>query len=336
MQTGERYNIGAGSELGKEMVKGLVSIIVAAYNHQQYISPLLESILEQTYTNMEVLICDDCSKDMTYQKAQEYVERFRDKGVKMRLMRNEQNQGVCKTFNRLLKLCEGEYIKPIASDDFFSEAEAIEEYVSLMEKFPQTDVLVANAYMVKNVASYPLNEEDILKPFYRTLPLDNEMDSVYKMYQENYICAPSVMYRRRVIETIGIYDESMLFEDWDYNLRIVEAGLEVRFEEACLVAYRQVGESLSHNVTEGGYIRQFSGQMLTLIKHAECVKEEAYQVQKAILFHYYTIAHRKKYRELATSVKKMMRKQKVHLCEWYYTYIKTEILVKMRWFKERK
>lgn len=319
------------------MVKGLVSVIVAAYNHQQYISSLLDSILMQNYDYIEVLVCDDCSKDATYNIIQTYINKFRERGIKLILLRNEKNEGVCKTFNRLLELCEGEFIKPIASDDFLASTKSISTYVSAMEKSLSADVLVANAYMVNCAAEFPLCEETGLKLFYEALPkCDMDQDNVQRMYQENYVCAPSALFRRRVVETVGVYDEDMLFEDWDFYLRVVEAGLNIAFLNECLVAYRQMENSASHGNTEQSYMRQFDGQMRTLVKHAQYVANEGHKERKATLFHYYTIAVENDYRVLAKSVKTAMREQGISLWEWYYSYAKTAIYVRLHRFKERK
>ena len=107
----------------------LVSIITPLYNSEKYIGGTIESVLNQTYKNWEMLIVDDCSKDDGVKIVNEYV--LKDKRIK--LFRNEKNEGVSFARNKALDLAQGKYIAFLDSDDLWKK-EKLEKQISFMEK----------------------------------------------------------------------------------------------------------------------------------------------------------------------------------------------------------
>lgn len=305
---------------------GLVSIIVPAYRHEKYIVDLLNSIIQQDYDKIEVIICDDCSNDRTFQVALDYEPKIKERGYAVQICRNESNQGVCKTFNYLLSMCHGEYIKPIASDDFLAKKTTITEYVMLFAEKRNLDAIVSNAFMVDENARYPLKNELTFNIFYNQTPDYKSDGLVERLYEDNYICAPALIYRRKVMETVGKYDETIGFEDWDFNLRMAEENVEIEYLNECLVAYRQVGTSQVHNLTEQGCLRHCRGQIQTLCKHEKAVgRSLAVKMERQVLYRYYDIATSNNYAELHKYVRSVMKKKRITLINWYITQMKMYI-----------
>jgi glycosyltransferase involved in cell wall biosynthesis len=91
----------------------LISVIMPAYNTEQYIGEAIQSILDQTYPHFELLICDDGSTDQTYTIAEHYASI----DARIKLFRNSRNIGNLKTTNFLFDQCDGEYIAIQDSDD---------------------------------------------------------------------------------------------------------------------------------------------------------------------------------------------------------------------------
>ena len=91
----------------------LISVIMPAYNTEQYIGEAIQSILDQTYTHFELVICDDGSTDNTYEIAQEYA-RIDSRII---LFRNRKNIGNLRTTNFLFEQCSGEFIAVQDADD---------------------------------------------------------------------------------------------------------------------------------------------------------------------------------------------------------------------------
>lgn len=92
-----------------------VSIITPVYNSENYLRTCIESVLEQTYTNWEMILCDDCSTDESIKVVQEYVER--DERIK--LICNEVNSGAGVTRNNAIKTSRGRFLAFLDSDDLW-------------------------------------------------------------------------------------------------------------------------------------------------------------------------------------------------------------------------
>lgn len=107
----------------------LVSVITPLYNSEKFIAETIESVLNQTYKNWEMIIVNDCSKDNGPSIVQEYQKK--DKRIK--LFNNEINQGVSFTRNRAIELAQGKYIAFLDSDDLWKDKK-LEKQVKLMEE----------------------------------------------------------------------------------------------------------------------------------------------------------------------------------------------------------
>ena len=92
----------------------LISIAMATYNGEKYLREQLDSIYNQTYKNIEVIVCDDCSTDGTVQILEEYKQKY---GLKYFI--NEKNLGYIKNFEKSIKLCSGDYIALSDQDDIW-------------------------------------------------------------------------------------------------------------------------------------------------------------------------------------------------------------------------
>lgn len=221
----------------------LVSIVIPAYCHEQYINDCLNSIISQTYQNIELIIIDDCSKDNTYQKILSRREELENRFSRVIIKQNEINLGVVKTENRLIDLCRGKYIKSIASDDMLLE-KGIEILVNFFELHQEYDLIFSNALLCSETEKYPINNINLYKRAYSTLP-DLSGNVMQKLYENDFIQAPTVLIKKDTFDTYGVYDESLTIEDWEYWLRIAEKG-EIGYCNQLTVIYRISGNSLSH------------------------------------------------------------------------------------------
>ena len=111
------------------MQKPLVSIITPLYNSEKFIAETIVSVLAQTYTNWEMLIVNDCSKDNGASIVEEYVEK--DKRIK--LFNNKKNMGVSFTRNKAINLSQGKYIAFLDSDDLWHK-EKLKKQIRMMEE----------------------------------------------------------------------------------------------------------------------------------------------------------------------------------------------------------
>lgn len=149
----------------------LVSILIPLYNHEQFVSTAIESAISQTYSNIEVIVVDNCSTDNSY----EVARKFSNKDKRVKCYRDEKNIGPVGNWIRCVELCSGEYIKIVFSDDWLSP-NAIERYL------------------------FPMLERQDIGFSYSAIDVhyeDKVTKSAWKLKKEGLI--PSLEYLKRVI-----------------------------------------------------------------------------------------------------------------------------------------
>lgn len=93
----------------------LVTAVMASYNHEKYIAQAIESVLNQTFTDLELVIVDDCSTDAS----PDIIKKYSEKDPRVRAFFHQKNQGIAKTLNDCLKEAQGKYVGFIGSDDMW-------------------------------------------------------------------------------------------------------------------------------------------------------------------------------------------------------------------------
>jgi len=119
------------------MDKSKVSIIMGVYNSEDTISEAIDSILEQTYKNWELIICDDASTDNTYNILAKYKQKFSDKMI---ILKNKNNSKLAYSLNRCLEVATGKYIARMDGDDI-SKKERLEKQVAFLKKHESVDLV---------------------------------------------------------------------------------------------------------------------------------------------------------------------------------------------------
>lgn len=222
----------------------LVSVIVPAYNAETFIQRTLDSILAQTYTNIEVLVVDDGSQDRTAA----IIESFVEKNSRVILLR-QKNAGVAAARNLAIEKSRGQYIAPIDADDIWYPQKLERQVQCILE----ADQSVGFVY----AWSVRIDEDDRI-----IQTIDIEDYSFFKSVEgaiypalvyTNFIGnGSSLLIRRACFEKLGGYDcklkahNAQGCEDWDICLRISE-HYKVRVVREILIGYRQVRESMSRN-----------------------------------------------------------------------------------------
>lgn len=122
--------------------KGLVSIIMPAYNSALYISEAIESIQNQTYQNWELIIVDDCSTDSTYSISKKYS----DKDNRIKIVCQSSNKGVVQSRNLAIKISKGQYIAFLDADDRWKKYK-LEKQIKFMQENEYAFTFTAYEYI---------------------------------------------------------------------------------------------------------------------------------------------------------------------------------------------
>ena len=97
-----------------------IDILMATYNGEKYLREQIDSILNQTFKDFNLIICDDCSKDSTWQ----ILEEYQKKDSRIKIIKNEKNLGYNKNFEKLLSFVKSDYFMLSDQDDFWLEIES--------------------------------------------------------------------------------------------------------------------------------------------------------------------------------------------------------------------
>ncbi len=255
--------------------KPLVSVIVALYNSDKYISQTIDSILSQTYKNIEIIVVDDCSTDESAIIVKNYVKR--DERVKYFVL-EENSGGPAKPRNIGINSSVGEYVAFSDSDDIWLPTK--------LEK--QLNIMLQKDYFFCHTDSEVIDAADnVLKK-----PLISKIKKIllYKDYKRlivsNTIVTSSVVVCRKFLGSARFDEDMYLVAVEDYYLWLFLYNLNDKsccFLNEELVKYRKYDSSIS-----SGYNRQQLRSMYCLTKHLLLMKN--YRLYPLILFVYFVFS----------------------------------------------
>ena len=202
-----------------------ISIVLPVYNGEKYLKTSIESCINQTYQNWELLIIDDGSSD----KSGEIAKHYEKKDSRIHYYKNQKNLKLPKSLNRGFSLAAGEYLT-WTSDDNYYRPQALEKMADALENQKGDFIFTACSIVDEN-------DKKISQTF-------APEDFTHAIWDYNFIGA-CFMYIRKIYESIGDYDpEAFLCEDYDYWLRII-GKYKVLYLSEELYAWRKHDKALS-------------------------------------------------------------------------------------------
>lgn len=222
----------------------LVSCTVLSYNSAQTIVETLESIKEQTYQNIELIVSDDCSKDKSVEICREWISNNGERFVRTELLTVDKNTGVSANANRALAACKGEWQKSIAADDILLP-NCVEDFVQYVLENPEARWVSSYQKKYKNNFR-PENCIDSGSVSNRSFFDLTAEEQLRKIAPWNLIQAAPTFYETSLKREVGGYDERYSFEDYPFFLTLLEHGYKCYFLDKETVGYR-VHESAFHS-----------------------------------------------------------------------------------------
>ena len=224
------------------MNKPLVSIFLPCYNAEKYILECLKSIQQQTYSNIEVIIVDDGSKDRSI----EIIEKFITTDSRFILVKNPINLGLIKTLNKHLPNLKGDYIARMDADDICA-ADRIQQQVEFLQNNPEVSVVSTGFTIIDDDANYLIDMS-------ARACTNDSIKFISLLY--NCMCHAAVMIRSTVYKSFE-YDSNFLHcEDYKLFDEMICAGYKISNIKRPLYYVRKNVESVSHKY-ENIQVRNF-------------------------------------------------------------------------------
>lgn len=229
----------------------LITVIVITYNSSKTVFETLESIKNQTYKDIELIIADDCSKDDTIDKTDQWIKvnggRFRG----CQLVTAEKNTGVTGNLARGIAAAHGTYYKGIAGDDIL-RPNAIEVFSKHLDDRIIYQAQVASFYDNDNAKVY-MNRTDKFDQLNKYFLKMEHRDQYNKLLMGNTVHAVGVGLIKIAdyLSVGGVEEEYTWIEDYPLWIKFSEAGFVFREIEDILIEYRVSAESISHKKPVG-------------------------------------------------------------------------------------
>ncbi|MDO7138310.1 glycosyltransferase family 2 protein [Algibacter lectus] len=195
----------------------LVTVICSCYNHSDYIEKALNSVINQTYKNIQLIIIDDYSNDNSI----EIIDRWILKNETGIFIKNVKNLGLTKSVNDAFKNVNGSFFIDLAGDDVLLP-HCIETQISIYNAYSQDKIgiVYGNAKVTDTISntSYIFYDK-FLQSKKTTSPTDG---FIYKeiLNHSNTICSVSALINTALFKKLGGYDENLAYEDYDLWLRV--------------------------------------------------------------------------------------------------------------------
>jgi glycosyltransferase involved in cell wall biosynthesis len=218
----------------------------------------LEGVKAQQYPNLELIVHDDASGDDSAAIIQKWLEKC---DVPNRFLRQEKNQGICRSMNYALSHASGKYISGIAADDVWLPGKLLKQ-VELMERLPNEVGIVYSDALQMNERGELLPRKFIeTHRRFKMMPEGN----IHKiLWEGNFIPAMTTLVRHECYKKVGPFDETLLYEDWDMWLRLSRSFEFVYLPEAS-AKYRFVVNSMARSQK----IRMLDTTCRMCVKHLE-------------------------------------------------------------------
>ncbi len=218
----------------------IVTVICSCFNHENFVVESLQSVLNQTYKNIQLIVVDDCSTD----KSVAIIETFIKDYPEIILIKNKINLGLTKSVNNSVLQAKGDFFIDLSADDELV-ANCIENQTKAYTntKYKNLAIVYGNAEQISetgNHLSYYF-DVDASKKSISSRPSGAIYENV--IGTETTICSVSALYKMSVFKELHGYDENLCYEDLDYWIRAARS-YEIEYVDAILIKKRILKNSL--------------------------------------------------------------------------------------------
>lgn len=196
------------------------SIIMTSYNYEKYISQTIDSVINQTYSNWELIIVDDGSEDNSIEIINSYIKKHPDK-ISLYTHPNNQNNGIIATNMLGFSKVKGKYIAFLESDDYWHESN-LEKKVNALKKYPQVSLVFSDVDLSQNtMEANKQNSEYVGYSRFIGRKIRNTPKDIYNslLLRNSPLSFSNVVVRRDVITDISFCEDHAVSTDWQFNIQ---------------------------------------------------------------------------------------------------------------------
>ncbi|WP_019671978.1 glycosyltransferase family 2 protein [Psychrobacter lutiphocae] len=217
------------------MTNPLVSVVIPCYNHQDFVQDSIQSVIDQTYQNIELIIIDDGSKDDSVAKIEQMIEACEQRFTRFEF-RSRPNKGLSATLNEAIERCQGKYFAALASDDMVLPHKTATQ-VEFLEAHPEISAVFAGAKLIDD-------SDEMFEVTLREPGIYSFKQIIMNKYD---FPAATQMLRLDIVKEVGGYDPSIALEDWYMWLKISEIS-QIYYMDEVLGCYRRHEGNFSANL----------------------------------------------------------------------------------------
>jgi teichuronic acid biosynthesis glycosyltransferase TuaG len=254
-----------------------VSVIMLSYNYGTYLSEAIESVLNQTYSNFELIIVDDCSTDGSAAIIRKYGHN--DKRIKYLI--HPKNAGIARSFNEGLEQCSGDLIAYISSDDVWEE-KRLEKGVDVLDAEQDIDYLYSDLSIIDEKGKLTGKRGHEL---YKSQTGEYSGNLFNTLIRGNFIGGTSMFLRRQSMGSTHLNDELKYLNDWLFFIELAEKG-KFYYIPDTLARYRV--HSNSTNLDKIGYITDYI-KLVEIMKYK--YKDYFDKNERVLVSHYGAIGY---------------------------------------------
>ena len=226
----------------------LFSVVILCYRHFEYLYAAIDSVINQNYPRIELIISDDGSDNFPRQEVEDYLQAHAGVNIEhIRIRREESNVGTVKHLNHIAKIIAGEYMIALAGDDVLDNGNVLHDYVEGFKKAPK------ECYI--EMAQTGMYDENLEKfeEYYLKFPIQKAIEKteqdpgeLLKALIKHEACLPSTStcFRREFFGKFGEFDENYtLIEDYPMHVRLARERWIVHYENFVAIKHRSGGIS---------------------------------------------------------------------------------------------
>lgn len=285
----------------------LVSIICLCYNHENFVKESLDSVVNQSYKNIQIIIVDDYSSDNSVSEIENWIKNHSD----VTFIKNSKNMGNNLSFNQVLPLVKGDYVIDFATDDVLFE-DTIASQIEAFHQNPSAALVFGNAELVDEKGKH-------LSYHFHTNSAQKVLDT--SLHKTNYIsllkggncmCSVSAMMKKSVVDTLKGYDESLFYEDLDFWFRLSKQ-YSITFIDQPLVQKRVINTSQStFFYKKNEYAKKINASTYKILRKAYVMNTSVEEHQALLKRVHFEMVHNLKLKNYGLLFKNALLKVKIH------------------------